>query len=282
MDNIIASIGLIVTIVIGIKGIWIYKTKLYKDTYRNLIIKRRACNFFIRFLSVLLIFTIGITVIQILIFLNNNLIDRKDISNKIVWQENDSDEIEVDNWKNAYQIFLKEYIILKKKVDDVFQESEYQFALYDIDKDDIPELFIYYFGIQGIYTYDISKKEVIKIANDIASNHQSLYASNFENELIISGWYGTGAEASIVCKKNGFGIEKLYCYAKYEDPTQDAEGVNYYFDDEMYGIHENAKKISKEKYEDAIYEIFFRKELIIFYEISTMSDSDLTLFISAR
>lgn len=250
-------------------SVFLYIMQLYKNTRQNIKKKRNICK------KIYII--IGIMFFTCL-FINEKQIDeRKDD----VGQKEYSIEENDVSWKKVYLKYIQEYYSLKSE-EQFFDDNECKFAIYDIDKDGVPELFTYYFEPEDISTYEEETGEVTKIASQIVSRHQILYGSNYENELIILGWYGSGCEASIMCVKEDLGIEKKYCYASYENPMEKILERKYYYDDNMYGIHKNVKEITKDEYDDAVEEMLFRKSEIQFYKISAINERDLSLFITCR
>lgn len=260
----IAIIGVIVAIIIGIFTVIIYKLQLYKNTSSNLRKKHRICNMLILMLLFLLFFIIYIMFVQ----------DKELISNKQYANYNDKIEDNKNNeWGKEYNQFINNYYNFIKETTNNFNANECKFALYDIDKDNIPELFTYYNGIDNIYSYDVENYEMIRMSSPFFSKYLQLYASKKENELIVAEYEYELWEFlyKVFYKTNETQLIKSYDLCERALTQGDFSEYVYY---------NNSHEISKETYEDKLQELLYDKNQIIFYNIKDIKDSDLSLYIT--
>jgi len=99
--------------------------------------------------------------------------------------------IEIDEWKNTYLYFLKDFL--------KYNNDIYEFSLWDLDNNGIPELLIQQInenggeGVLSIYSYD---DNIIKIDDYIvhktAAGYRYSYNSLFPG--LFTFWWGGGQE----------------------------------------------------------------------------------------
>ena len=260
----IASIGIIIAIIIGIFTIIINKLQLYKNTPLNLRKKHRICNILILILLLLLFFIIYKIFIQDKEIISNN----QSIKHNKEIENNRNDE-----WKAMYKNFINNYYNFKEETSDNFDTEECKFALYDIDKDNIPELFTYFDGIENIYSCDVENHEVIKISCPFFSRYPELYASKTENELIVAEYEDEVWDFCVKIFHKTSETQLIKSYVLEERAVCLGDCSEYVF-------YEGSHKISEKTYETKVQEILYNKNEIIFYNIKNTEDSDLSLYVT--
>lgn len=129
-----------------------------------------------------------------------------------------------DAWKNEYKKIIKDWKRAEKYVDmsylSMYFGKDYKFDkyfLYDVDKNKVPELFLYSTSMSGmitIITYDKAKNKAVGIT------YNNFYKIDKSKKTIVlkGHWHGAGGSQSYeyaIYKLNGSKIQMLYYIDKY-------------------------------------------------------------------
>ncbi len=124
-------------------------------------------------------------------------------------KDDDTEELTDDaNWQAAFRQILSEY----KNGDPESNEPAYDYYIYDIDKDDIPEL-IYEFGEYEasffgiVFSYDMESGKANRVG-EMGMGHTSLYTYPEGNGIICSMSHMDGQIITKVSLENGGIVEQ--------------------------------------------------------------------------
>lgn len=167
---------------------------------------------------------------------------------------------------NEVEESYKNYIKDKKYTEfsdkwDIFQKEPYYYAIFDIDKNGVPEMIIandtLNFPNSLVYTYDIDNKKVI-LLKEVNETYGVLRYSESERSLVYNDFKSTNQYASLT-------------YLKLNDNKLEEKGLMK--DGDTYYIMENNQKsqISEKEYNDYLENV----EDIDYLEISELQKDNI-------